>query len=68
MVFVGHCKKMPVVVCSEIIGEAKRNALRLEEVPIRTIYTSYSMKKGQNWLNFVNIFTRLITIKFTDKK
>lgn len=55
-------------VCSEIIGEVKRNKLKLVEVPIKTIYSKYSIRKGQNWLNFINIFTRLITIKFTDKK
>jgi glycosyltransferase involved in cell wall biosynthesis len=36
-------------VSSEIITEIQRNGLRMEEVPIRTIYTPYSMSKGQGF-------------------
>lgn len=54
-------------VCSEMIGEAKRNGLRIVDVPIKTIYTDYSKQKGQNWLNGINIFTRLLVIKIIGK-
>lgn len=55
-------------ICSEIIGEAKRNRLKYKEVPIETIYTSYSKSKGQSAINAVNILTKLITIKIMGKK
>lgn len=42
-------------VSSELIAEAKRNALTLVEVPIRAIYTDYSLSKGQSF--FVGIKT-----------
>jgi glycosyltransferase involved in cell wall biosynthesis len=50
-------------VCSEIIGEAHHHKLKIQEVPIKTIYTEYSRIKGQNSLNAINIFTRLISLK-----
>ncbi|MDP3771587.1 MAG: glycosyltransferase family 2 protein [bacterium] len=34
-------------VSSEILAEAVRHELRMTEVPIRTIYTEYSLSKGQ---------------------
>lgn len=55
-------------VCSEIIGEIKRNNLRLMEIPISAKYSNYSKKKGQNWINGINILTRIITIRLSDKK
>lgn len=55
-------------ISSEIIGESKRSKLKLVEVPIETIYTEYSMAKGQSVLNAANIFTRLISIRLTGKK
>lgn len=54
-------------ICSEVIGEAKRNNLKLKEVPIETIYTDYSKRKGQYWLNAINIFTKIILIKLAKK-
>jgi glycosyltransferase involved in cell wall biosynthesis len=47
-------------VSSEIIGEVKRHNLRLKEVPIKTIYTDYSMTKGTNTIEGLKIFVRLI--------
>lgn len=35
-------------VSSEIVGEIKRHKLLLKEVPMKTIYTDYSMAKGTN--------------------
>ncbi|MBI4433294.1 glycosyltransferase family 2 protein [Candidatus Uhrbacteria bacterium] len=36
-------------VSSEILAEAHRHHLRIVEVPIRTIYTTYSLAKGQSF-------------------
>ena len=47
-------------VSSEIIGEVKRHELRLKEVPIKTIYTDYSMTKGTNTSEGLKILARLI--------
>ena len=55
-------------VCSEMIGEAKRNKLKVVDVPIKTIYTDYSKNKGQFWLNGINILTKIIIIKLAGKK
>lgn len=55
-------------ICSEIIGEIRRNKLRLIEVPIEVIYSDYSKMKGQSFINAVNIFTRSIVIKLSGKK
>lgn len=55
-------------VCSEIIGDAKEKNLKLIEVPIETIYSEYSKIKGQNIINAVNIFTRILFFKVTGRK
>jgi len=47
-------------VSSEIIGEIKRHNLRLIEVPIKTIYTNYSIKKGTNTNEGLKILAKLI--------
>lgn len=44
-------------VSSELIAEAKRNTLKLVEVPIKAVYTEYSLSKGQNF--FVGLKTVL---------
>lgn len=44
-------------VSSELIAEAKRNRLKLVEVPIKAVYTQYSLSKGQNF--FVGLKTVL---------
>lgn len=36
-------------VSSELIAEAKRHKLKLAEVPVKAIYTHYSLSKGQNF-------------------
>lgn len=53
-------------ICSEIIGEIKKNKLKYLEVPIKTIYTRYSKGKGQFWLNAVNIVVKLIVRAIAD--
>lgn len=55
-------------ICSEIIGEVKRNKLRMKEQMIDTIYTDDSKIKGQNFINGINILTRIISIKFSGEK
>lgn len=52
-------------ISSEIIGEIKRNKLKLVEAPIRSIYSHYSILKGQNWLNGINVLTKSIFIRLT---
>ncbi|NJE60575.1 glycosyltransferase [Thermococcus sp. 21S7] len=47
-------------VSSEIIIEAARNRCRIVEVPIRAVYTEYSMKKGTNVLEGVKIALNLL--------
>lgn len=46
--------------CSEIIMEASKNDLKVAEVPIRVIYSEYSKRKGQSFLNGFNIVIKLI--------
>lgn len=55
-------------VCSEMIGEIKRNKLKLTEIPIEVIYTDYSKIKGQNWINGINVLTKMLVIKITGKQ
>lgn len=55
-------------ICSETIGEIERHNLVLTEVPIKAIYSEYSRKTGQLWINGINILTRLIGIKMARKK
>lgn len=47
-------------VSSEIIKEIGRNHLRLKEVPIRPIYTDYSLKHGQKHANGFKIVGKLV--------
>lgn len=47
-------------VSSEIFGEIARHRLRLAEVPIRSIYTDYSLSKGQGFLTGVKTLLRLL--------
>lgn len=51
-------------ICSEIVGEISRLKLSFVEMPIKTIYTDYSKKRGQYPLNAVNIVIKLITKSF----
>jgi glycosyltransferase involved in cell wall biosynthesis len=47
-------------VSSEIVGEVKRHNLKLREVPVKTIYTDYSMTKGTNTREGLKILGKLI--------
>lgn len=46
--------------CSEMLWRAKQQGLRVEEYPIKAIYTDYSKSKGQNNWNAVNIVKSLV--------
>ena len=46
--------------CSEMIWRAKQKGLRVGEFPIKAVYTEYSMSKGQNNWNALNIIKSLI--------
>ena len=62
-----HLHSIGYEVCSEMIGEIRRNKLKLIEIPIEVIYTDYSKIKGQNWINGINVFTKILVIKITGK-
>ena len=47
-------------VCSEMVGEVFRHDLILEEVPITTIYTDYSLSKGTDSRIGLKILAKLI--------
>ena len=47
-------------VSSEIIIEAAKNKCRIVEVPIKAVYTDYSMKKGTNVLEGIKIALNLL--------
>ncbi|MBW3017370.1 glycosyltransferase family 2 protein [Candidatus Woesearchaeota archaeon] len=50
-------------VSSEFFKEFRRHRLRLAEVPIKVIYTEYSMAKGQSSWNAFKIVTKLVIRK-----
>ncbi len=47
-------------VSSELIAEAKRHTLRLVEVPIKALYTDYSLSKGQNFFVGIKTLIKLV--------
>lgn len=47
-------------VSSEMFKEIKRNHLKMVEIPISTVYTSYSLKKGQKISNAPDVFAKLL--------
>ncbi|GAB4311977.1 MAG: glycosyltransferase family 2 protein [Methanobacteriaceae archaeon] len=47
-------------VSSEIIREIKINNIKMEEVPIETIYTDYSLSKGTNTKEGLKILTKML--------
>lgn len=54
--------------CSEVISEIKKNKLRIAEVPIKVIYTDYSMTKGhgQGLVNGIKTLSKLLLRKLLD--
>jgi len=49
---------------SELLLEAKKNKLRIKEIPTSVIYTTYSRKKGQKNLNAIPVMARLLVKLF----
>ncbi len=46
--------------CSEMLWRARQRGLIIKEYPIRAVYTDYSISKGQNNWNAVNIVKSLV--------
>lgn len=46
-------------ISSDFFNQARLKRLRIKEIPIKPIYTDYSLKKGQNFFNSFNIISRL---------
>ena len=53
-------------VSSEIIKEIGRNKLKFKEIPIKAIYTDYSMEKGQGGMNAFNVAYKLMLRKIME--
>jgi glycosyltransferase involved in cell wall biosynthesis len=53
-------------VSSEFIKEIRRTRLRFLEVPIRAIYSKYSLAKGQKSRNGINIVLRLLLYRLLE--
>lgn len=55
-----HIRSNRMEVSSEIIREIKRLDLKMIEVPIKAIYTDYSLSKGQSLFTGIKTFFRLL--------
>ncbi len=53
-------KSQRMEVSSEFFKEVKAKDLRYSEVPIKSIYTTYSLSKGQKTSNALNIYFKLL--------
>lgn len=51
-------------VSSEIFREIKRNKFQMHEIPIKAVYTDYSLYKGQKLTNAVPVFLKLMLHQF----
>lgn len=54
-------------VSTELFSQAKQHSLRYLEIPIRAVYTEYSMNKGQRTLNGLSIVWRLTARRLLNK-
>ena len=52
--------------CSEMLWRAKQLGLEIDEFPIKSIYTDYSVSKGQNNWNAVNIIKSLFVRRIVE--
>jgi glycosyltransferase involved in cell wall biosynthesis len=52
--------------CSEILWKANNAKLDIVEIPIKTIYTRYSLSKGQSSINALRIIKSIIIQKLRD--
>lgn len=57
-------KSNKMEVSSEFFNEAQMHNLKITEVPIRSIYTSYSLAKGQKNSNVFKILSKMIYRRF----
>ena len=48
-------------ICSEFIGEVHRNHLAYKSLPVKALYTQYSQRKGQPFLNGINLILGMLT-------
>jgi glycosyltransferase involved in cell wall biosynthesis len=48
-------------ICSEFIGEVHRNHLSYKSLPVKALYTQYSQRKGQPFLNGINLILGMLT-------
>lgn len=55
-----HLRSDGMAISSEIVGEIKKCGLTLGEVPIQSIYTRYSLSKGQTRANSFRVARKLI--------
>ena len=47
-------------ICSEFIGEVHRNRLSYKSLPVKAVYTPYSQRKGQHFLNGINLIIGML--------
>lgn len=59
-----HIRSQGMEVSSEIFKEVGRLKLRVVEVPVKTIYTNYSLTKGQRISNAPNVVWKLVLHRF----
>lgn len=59
-----YIKSNKMEVSSEFFNEAQTHNLKIQEVPIRSIYTKYSLAKGQKNSNGFKILWRMIYRRF----
>ena len=53
--------------CSEMIWKAHQAKMKIQEIPIKAIYTDYSLSRGQsNYTGAMNITTQLIKRRVMD--
>lgn len=52
--------------CSEMLWRARQRGLKIDEYPIKAIYTEYSKAKGQNNWNAINIIRTLLRRRITE--
>ena len=54
-------------VSSEIIAESRRHKLKLVEIPIKAIYTEYSLSKGQSFAVGLKTLAKLVLRRLMPK-
>lgn len=52
-------------VSSELVAETKRHGLKLAQVPIKAIYTEYSLSKGQSFFVGIKTLLKLVLRRIT---